>query len=268
MRYNRLPARPRFMKGLPWLLVVAACTGTSEPQMSPFGFLQVVTRAQSGQPASVPSATFVNTTESGYPNSRDTTSVCALSNITGGAVSGLESLDAGDSVTFTADRGTVYLYPGTDILGTTTYRAHTNSVSLTPGTEVTFQIPGSPDGFPAATLTALTPVALTELSPIPATVAASDSMVVTWAPPGDDSSRVEVVLQYGAAGVPVVNRQVLCQWRDDGRQAIAGSLLVEWSRASLRQVQVTRFRTIRQAAGSGAVLYFLATYDTLPAPPP
>jgi hypothetical protein len=268
MRYNRLPAHRRFMKGVPVVVLAVACTGISGPQTSPFGFLQVVTRAQAGQPVSAPTATFVNTTESGYPDSRDTTNVCASSDVTGGAVSGLQSLDAGDSIAFTSERGTVYLYPVSDIAGSTSYRPGTSSVGLTPGTEVTFQIPGASGGFPAATLSALTAPALTELSAIPASVAASDSMVVTWVPPGDDSSRIEVVLQYGAAGVPVVNRQVLCQWRDDGRQAIAGTLLAEWSRASLRQVQVTRFRTMRQAAGSGAVLYFLATYDTIPASPP
>jgi hypothetical protein len=256
------------MKDLPWVLVVAACTGISEPQTSPSGFLQVVTQAQSGQRASIPTATFVNAAQSGYPNSRDTTNFCALSDVPGGAVSGLESLDAGDSVTFTSDRGTVYLYPVTDLVGTTSYRPRSGSVSLTPGSLVTFEIPGAAGGFPAATLSAPTAPALADLSPIPATVAASDSMVVTWGPPGDDSSRIEVVLQYGSAGVPAVNRQVLCQWRDDGRQAIAGTLLGEWSRASLRQVQVTRFRTARQAVGLDRFLHFLATYDTIPAPSP
>jgi hypothetical protein len=267
MRCDRYLAHGRFVKGVPWLLLAAACTGINQPQTSPFGFLQVVTRAQAGQPVSVPTATFENTTQSGYPNSRDTTNSCAVSDMTGGVTSGQESLDAGDSVAFTSDRGTVYLYPVSDFLGTTSYRASTNSVSLTPGTEVTFEIPGAPGGFPAATLSALTAPAFTELSPIPTSVAVADSMVVTWAPPGDDSSRIEVALQYGAAGIPLVNRQVLCQWRDDGRQAIAGSLLVEWSRASLRQVQVTRFRTARQVVGAEPVLYFLATYDTLPPVP-
>jgi hypothetical protein len=266
MRCDSLTARRRFMKVVSSALLATACTGISEPQTSPVGFLQVVTRALAGQPVSVPTATFVNTSLSGYPDSRDTANVCALSDVTGGTLSGLQSLDAGDSVTFTSDRGTFYLYPSTDIVGTTTYQARTNSVGLTPGTEVTFQIPGA-SGFPAATLNALTAPALTELSPIPASVAASDSMVVTWAPPGDDSSRVDVVLQYGAAGVPVINRQVLCQWRDDGRQAIAGTLLAEWSRASLRQVEVTRFRTVRQNVGAVPVLYFVATYDTLPPVP-
>lgn len=255
------------MKGVPWALLVAGCTGIGEPQTSPSGFLQVVTRAQSGQPVTVPTATFVLSAQSGYPDSRDTTNVCTQSDVSSGLLGGQQSLDAGDSVAFTSDRGTVYLYPIVNVVGTTSYGLRTGPVSLTSGTQVTFEIPGAPGGFPAATVSAPTPPALMEVSPIPASVAVNDSMVVTWGPPGDDSSRIEVALQYGRAGVPVISRQVLCQWRDDGHQAIPGTLLTEWSSASLRQIQVTRFRTARQVLGAETALYFLATYDTIPPPP-
>lgn len=250
--------------GTLWVVLLAACSGLGTPETAPFGFLQVLTRAQAGVPSTHPEATFMNAVPTGYPSSRDTTDLCGVTDIASSGLSTQQSLDAGDSVAFTSDYGTVYLVPTFDILGNTTYQPQTASVGVTPGTEVTFQIPGASGGFPEASMSALTPPALTEVSAIPTSVAASDSMVVTWAPPGDDSSRIEVVLQYGASGIPVVNRQVLCQWRDDGRGVIAGNLLVGWSSAALRQAQVTRFRTAREVLGSGPVLYFIATYDTLP----
>jgi hypothetical protein len=253
--------------GLLSVAVLAGCSGLGIPEGSPFGFLQVLTRAQSGVPVTYPQATFLNAVQSGYPNSRDTANFCYLSNVSTGGISTQQSLDAGDSVAFTADGGTTYLFPTLDVLGNTSYQPRVASVPVTPGSEVSFDIPGAAGGFPQASFSALTPPAITEVSPFPTSVALADSMVVTWGPVGDDSSRIELTLQYGAAGAPTVDRQVLCQWRDDGRQAIAGNLLSEWNSASLRRVQMTRFRTGREVLGAGPVLYFIATYDTLPPPP-
>ncbi len=245
---------------------LAACSGLGTPETAPFGFLQVLTRAKNGQPASYAEAAFLNAVQSGYPNSRDTTNVCYVSDLASSGPSTQESLNAGDSVAFTSDGGTVYLFPAVDLVGNTSYLPRTASVPLTPGTEVTFQIPGAQGGFPEASFSGLTPPPITEVgpNPIPTSVAVADSMVMTWAPAGDDSSRIEITLQYGAVGAPALNRQVLCQWRDGGRGVIKGNLLTEWSSASTRRVQMTRFRTAREVLGSGPVLYFLATYDTLP----
>lgn len=254
-----------FMKaGIPWVALLAACSGLGTPETAPFGLLQVFTRAKGGAPVASPQATFFNAVQSGYPNSRDTANVCAVSDIPGGGLSTLESLDAGDSVGFIWEGGTTYLFPTIDVLGNTSYVPRVASVTLTPGSDVTFEIPGAPGGFPQSSLTAATPPAFTDVSSIPASVPAADSMVVTWAPVGDDSSRIQLLLQYGAANVPVMNRQVLCQWRDDGRGVIRGTLLTEWSSASLKKVQLTRFRTAREVLGPGPVLYLIATYDTLP----
>jgi hypothetical protein len=265
MRRNRLDRAVSFMKtGIPWVVLLAACSGLGTPETAPFGFLQVLTGAKNGQPASYPQATFLNAVQSGYPNSRDTTDACNVSDLAGGGLSTQESLDAGDSVAFISDHGTVYLVPTFDILGNTSYQPRVASVAITAGTEVTFQVPGRSGGFPEASLSALTPPEIDSMSPIPTSVPVTDSMVVTWAPVGDDSSRIDLSLQFGASGVPTLDRQVFCQWRDDGRGVIRGGLLTEWSHASLRKVQLTRFRTSRQVLGSGPVLYFIATYDTLP----
>ncbi len=250
--------------GVPWVVLLAACSGLGTPEAAPFGFLQVLTRAQNGVPATYPEATFMNAVPSGYPSSRDTTDFCAVTNLGNSGLSTQASLDAGDSVAFTGDGGTTYLYPTFDVLGNTSYQPRVASVRFTPGTVAIFDIPGAPGGFPQASFSALTPVPITEVSPVPTAVAVADSMVVTWAPVGDDSSRIEFALQYGAAGAPTVDRQVLCRWRDDGRAVIGGNLLSEWGSASQRRIQMTRFRTAREVLGSGPVLYFIATYDTLP----
>ena len=265
MRRNRLNRAVGFMKaGIPWVVLLAACSGLGTPETAPFGFLQVLTQAKDGVPASLPEASFLNAVQSGYPSSHDTTDFCAVSNLASGGFSTQESLNAGDSVAFTSDRGTLYLFPVLDILGNTSYQPRVASVQVTPGSPVSFDVPGAPGGFPQASLSALTPSAFTQVSTIPTSVPVADSLVVTWAPVGDDSSRIELSLQFGASGAPTRDRQVFCQWRDDGRGVIQGTLLTEWSGAVLRRSLLTRFRTSREVLGSGPVLYFIATYDTLP----
>ncbi|HLB36485.1 MAG TPA: hypothetical protein VJL31_07935 [Gemmatimonadales bacterium] len=252
-----------------WPLVLAGCSGLAGPEKAPTGVLRVFAQAgDDGQYVGRPEATFLNTPLASFPDSRDPSDLCQLAALLTIPVGRVENLDAGDSIAFTADGGTAYLYPRADLGGNTVYLPPATFVSLTPGTAVTFQIPGAPGGFPAATFTGLTAPAITQLSPIPRASSASDSVVVTWAPTGDDSSRFEVSLQFATEGATSINRQVLCQWRDDGRAVIAGNLLSEWATTAMRRIEVSRFRAAQRDLGSGGVLYFLATYDMMPEPAP
>lgn len=255
-----------------WVLLlalgVAGCSGLEEPDAVPVGILHVFAQAgDAGQFVGWPEATFLKALRPELPDSRDSSDICQLADLISIPVGRVENLDAGDSIRFTTDEATVYLYPELDLAGNEHYVPEVAFVSLTPGAVVTFQIPGA-GGFPAAAFTALTAPALTQLSPIPRSTSVSDSVVVTWAPAGDDSTRFEISLQFATEGSTVVNRQVLCQWRDDGRGVIAGTLLTEWATTTVRRIEVSRFRTVQQDLASGAVLYFLATYDTVPEPAP
>lgn len=249
-----------------WLaaLLAVGCSGLEEPQKVPTAILRVFSQAGGGRPE----ATFLNAASSTFPDSRQPANLCQLADIVNVTVGTSETLDAGDSIAFTSDVGTAYLYPKLDLAGNESYLPATSFVSLTPGTAVTFDIPGAADGFPTTALTALTAPAITQLSSIPKTLSVSDSIVVTWAPVGDDSSAFEVALQFAAEASAVVSRQVLCQWEDDGRGVIAGPLLSEWITATIRRIEVSRYRTVRRDLAGGALLYFLATYDTVPEPGP
>jgi hypothetical protein len=86
---------------------------------------------------------------------------------------------------------------------------------------------------------------------------------VSWEPPGDDSSRLELALQYNAPGTAIPTRQVLCQWADDGSHTVPAELLSEWNTADVKRIEISRFRTSHQYVGD-AVIFFLATFDTTP----
>ncbi len=248
---------------------VAACSGFEEPEKLPTAILRVFAQpGDAGQDVATVEATFLNTPRAEYPDSRNVSDICQLTNLVSLPAGSLENVDAGDSVAFTTDAGTVFLYPRTDLVGNETYRPAAAFVNLTSGTAVTYAVPGAARGFPPTNFTGLTAPTITQLSPIPTATSAADSLVVTWAPVGDDSSRFEISLQFATEGSSVVSRQVLCGWRDDGRGEVPGNLLTEWATAAIRHIEVSRYRTVSRDLESGAVLYFLATYDLAPEPVP
>jgi hypothetical protein len=257
------------MAGRGWVLlaalVVMGCSKLEEPQKIPTAILHLY--AQSGGLAR-PEGIFVTAPPQGFPDSRAPIGGCSLADLLNLPVGTLSNLDAGDSIAFISDSGTTYLYPQLDLAGNESYLPIPSFVPLTPGSAVTFQIPGAADGFTSTTFTALTAPAITQLSTIPGTVAVSDSVIVTWSPAGDDSSGVEVALQYGTEDATVPNRQVLCQWKDVGRGVIQGSILSEWTTALIRQIEVSRYRTSQRELAGGGLLFFLATFDLKPQPGP
>lgn len=257
-------SRRRWLLGV---LLAVGCSGLEEPEAVPLAILRVFAQAGGvGQFVARPDAYFANSAPLEFPDSRLPSNLCQLADILSLPVGTVDNLDAGDSVAFDTDAGTHYLYPKLDLAGNEAYSPATSFVSLTPGTPVTFRIPGASGGFPAVTFTALTAPPITQLSQIPTSVLASDSVVVTWAPVGDDSTSFEVALQWATEASSVVNRQLLCQWKDDGRGVIAGAQLSEWITATIRRIEISRYRTFRQELQGGGLLYFLATYDTVPEP--
>jgi len=252
-----------------WVLLAAlaavACSKLEEPQKVPTAILHLY--AQSGGLAR-PEGIFATAPPQDFPDSRVPNGGCSLADLLNLPVGTLSNLDAGDSIAFISDSGTTYLYPKLDLAGNESYLPVPSFVPLTPGSAVTFQIPGAADGFASATFTALTAPAIAQLSAIPGTVSVSDSVIVTWSPAGDDSSSIEVALKYGTEDATVPNRQVLCQWKDVGRGVIQGSILSEWTTALIRQIEVSRYRTTQQDLPGGGLVFFLATYDLKPQPGP
>jgi len=246
-------------------LAALACSKLEEPPKVPTAILHLY--AQSGG-VGRPEGIFVTAPPQDFPDSRLPIGGCSLADLINLPVGTLSNLDAGDSVAFISDSGMTYLYPKLDQAGNESYQPIPSFVPLTPGSAVTFLIPGAAKGFASTTFTALTAPAITQLSTIPGTVPVSDSVIVTWSPAGDDSSGIEVALQYGTEDATVPNRQVLCQWKDVGRGVVQGAILSEWSTALIRQIEVSRYRTTRQDVPNGGLIFFLATYDLKPQPGP
>jgi len=172
-------------------------------------------------------------------------------------------VNAGDSILFdAAGSATIVLRP-INQFGVIVYAAEPSEVGFSPGTEVSFTVPGAPGGFPESEITSLTPSAITSLSPIPSRPSLEQPLTVSWEPAGDDSSRFEVLLIYAAQGSSTYDQQVVCEWRDDGAGVIRSELLGGWALSEDQRIEITRYRTQRQDLG-GAFLLLLATFDTLP----
>jgi hypothetical protein len=244
--------------------LLAGCQPFPEPAQTPVGVLHVFTGSVDRQYRGRPEATFLRGSITSFPESRVTLDTCVIASVGSVSVGQLNNLDAGDSIAFTTGSGTIYLLPTRDLTGTITYLASTGLISMTPGEVVRFEIPGAAKGFSSATLMSLTAPPFTTLTPISGHPPDGQPLTVKWAPAGDDSSRLEVSLRFASPGAPQANQQVLCEWRDDGSGTIAANLLAFWSIAQTKQIQFTRYRTLRQDVGGQGMLFFLATFDTLP----
>lgn len=246
---------------------LAGCGDPISTATVPTGVLSLFTRSESGTHVARPQAVFALAGTAPTGDSRSTVDTCQLGDFfPPGAIPGLEQLDAGDSIVFTAAADTRILRPANQF-GIVVYLAEPAELDFVPGTAVSFSIPGAPAGFPAAEISSLTPPALTSLTPISTRPSLADTLTVTWEPAGDDSSRFEVLLLYATPGAADFDQQLVCDWRDDGTASIQPELLGGWAASEVQRIEVTRYRTQRQLIGD-AVLFLLATFDTVPSVAP
>jgi hypothetical protein len=225
----------------------------------PLGLVSAFVGSADGQYVVRPEGTFVLATEGPTADSRSTLDTCLLGPYDP-AFQPPEQVEAGDSIIFTAGATTAILRPELGVV--TRYVANPAAFPLVPGTAVTFTIPGVVAGFPASAISALTPPAVTTLTPFPNVPSATDPLTLQWEPVGDDSSRFEVLLLYATAGSLNFNEQVVCDWRDDGSGTIRPELLSSWRESEFKRAEVTRYRTQREMIDD-AVLFLLTTFDTL-----
>lgn len=246
--------------------LVAAASLTCREPVEPVGSIQLglvsaFVASASGEYVVRPEAAFVLATAAPSADSRSTLDTCLLGPYDP-SFSAPEQVSAGDSIIFTGGATTAILRPVSNPVYTR-YLANPPELAFVPGAEVRFTIPGAAGGFPASTIAALTPDALTTLTPIPNLPSETDPLTLEWEPVGDDSSRVEVLFLYATAGSLTVNQQVVCDWRDDGSGTIRPELLSSWRESETKRAEVTRYRT-RQATVGDAVLFLLTTFDTVP----
>lgn len=229
----------------------------------PTGVLTLFARSANGSYVARPEALFAQAGSALSADSRSTVDTCRVGDYIPQSTNIiLDQIDAGDSIVFAAGSETTALRP-VKRFGITVYAAEPPEVDIVPGTEVSFTIPGAVGGFPATTISSLTPPALTALAPIPARPSPDQPLEVTWEPVGDDSSRFEALLIYARQGTINFNEQVVCEWRDDGSGTIRPELLAGWALSELQRIEVSRYRTQRREIAD-TVLFLLATFDTVP----
>ncbi len=259
MRFRALPP-------LCAVLVLAACNNPFElePDFN-FASFTIITEVVEGQqqgPQAVPVALFARTAGVEVADSRVRQDTCRLQQYTNEPApfpSGFIFVNAGANVAFTTDLGQGTLMPQ-NVSGFEQYAlAQGVGVPYTPGSQVTFTVPGAADGFPSTTFTAPTAPAF-QLGPTPSNPAAG--MALTWTPAGDDSTTMIISLQYADQSLPQLNSQILCSLVDDGSYTIPSNLLGGWRESSLRRVQASRYRTTLRRApmDNNTRLFLFASY--------
>jgi hypothetical protein len=181
----------------------------------------------------------------------------------GNSLPGVTHLDAGEVVTATIG-GVENLLERTATIDGLAYLPP-SPISYTPGDSIVVDIPGAPGGFPSGNIRAKTAEAFT----FPAIIdppAGTEAIQLNWSEPESPEGSVLVVsLRYATEASPSLNRQVLCNFKDDGIDSIPFRWHQTWSASSgERAVVATRLRTNYVVAGD-ANLGVISTYEF---PPP
>lgn len=249
--------------GMVGLMVLGACNSDDLPTTRrDLGYISVSAPVNGQQTATAQGIFFHDPGGIPPPNSRSVLDSCQIrpfstssSLLTPGAVT---YLGAGDSIAMQTDGALGFLTSITLPDGTPAYAlTETSGLPFTPGSVVTFDIPGAPDGFAATTATGKMAEPYT-LGPIATMLGATEGLPITWTPAGDDSSRFDVSLQYATAGSDTPNEQIFCSLRDDGADTVPANLVHAW-RSSTGQRHVDSFRWRSAIQGTRAVVLDVVT---------
>ena len=125
-------------------------------------------------------------------------------------------------------------------------------------------VPGNGDVYPASSIS----VKLAEpLLPGAVTLpAANQPLVISWNATNDTTSAILLSLRYARpASSTNANEQIFCSVKDDGRYDIPAAALASFlaSPASLRSLQLTRFRTNESRLDGRTLLHIATTVDTI-----
>jgi hypothetical protein len=143
------------------------------------------------------------------------------------------------------------------------YKGPAAGLTHTPGTNMTFAIPGAPGGFEAVTMAAKT-AALLSLGPIDPQP--PDSLRLTWNLQTPGTTAVGFSLLYKTTGSLTFNRQVLCSLIDDGEAYVDKKTITKWKNAYPDQaVQAFRWVTTYQTGSNASLLLAISEFDTVKA---
>jgi len=220
----------------------------------------------SGAHVLAPTATFSNESNLTLPDSRVPVDSCTSAPypLTGADFLPSGALDAGASVSMQTDLGTTELTP--DTTGSppsVTYRLPADSaIPFTPGTSVTFAVPGATNGFPAMTVTAGTATTYA-FSPID-TAPAADSFVVHWSPAAGTGTVLALTLAFSTNPDAIKpDQQILCSLVDDGVVQIPFALASLWRDATpgTRVIQSYKWVTGTNRQGGNAFFVRYRTFN-------
>jgi hypothetical protein len=256
----------------------AACNALDKiitlDQSAPIATISMNAQAKGGGFVTSPGAFFyravgstaVSFTTVGTP--RDTCNLRALSGfILGIPVDTLPlaatPLSAGGFVTMRLSGTTdTLLPPSAQSVG---YRmAQSTSHAFAPGDTVTFVVPGSSSGFPAASVSLRTAEAFA--TPALKFAPSGEDLPVTWTPPAAPGSVINLAITYK---VGVASYQIYCQFVDDGQAVIPASYFTSFPGAQAGffvgqygYVDIERMRTtLVQLPGSGAIVNVISVFE-------
>lgn len=242
---------------VPLVLTIAACRNLGDlPTSRPVGVVNVLTDSilpGAGHYATEPQAVFFNASNIILPDSRLALDSCRTDTVPGpGQVPVLNQLNAGEPILFTTDSIANVPMDTVDSSGITVYTPG-HLVPFTPGSNVTFNVPGSnaANGFPPFTITAPTANALV-LGPIDTST--TDSLSVTW---NNGNANAGVVIEF----LNATPQRVFCSFIDDGVHEVPAALVQPWKSGGNLHVHAYRWLTTFQANGTPAMLV-ISEFDT------
>ncbi|HEY9514402.1 MAG TPA: hypothetical protein VIQ74_01890 [Gemmatimonadaceae bacterium] len=157
-----------------------------------------------------------------------------------GVLRKLDNLNAGESIAMTTDKADTVLRPVTNSVGTVIYVVPGGGfVPFTPGSDVTFEIPGDPSGYPADTIKirTLEPLTLAAVERKP-----TNELHLSWSPVGSAGGGVRLQFLYSSDSSATPNKSLNCDLRDDGEFDIPGFVTDGWASSPAEAQSIVGFR--------------------------
>ena len=248
-----------------FLVFAAAACGSNIPSSRNLGVLNVKDTTGGGPGYVVhPTGVFWNANNVVIPNSQTVPDSCIDTiyfkpDTTTRHLS--SQIDAGSPILVATSTQAAHMTPDTIPGLIVVYKAPPAGLTHTPGTDITFTIPGAPGGFEATAIQAKT-ASLLSLGPIDPQPA--DSLHLTWNLQTPGLSAVGIALLYSTTGSINYDRQILCSLYDDGEAWVIKKDAAKWKAGYPNQtVQAYRWITNFHTGSNNSLLVAISEFDTV-----
>ncbi len=246
--------------------IVAACdnlTGGTAKNGTPVGIVLMNSRTKGAGYTTYPKVNFYNLASATFAFSNVNTDSCVAGAYDSTAANGTTTapqVGAGTFMLSTVSGRTDSLYKATT--GDQTYHpTPLSGISYNPGDSITFQIAGDFAGFPQLTTAAATAEPFVIVRPTIPT--AGNPMLISWTPAVRSGEAMYVALLYNQGGGTALNRQLFCNFADDGQGAVQASLISELTSSIVPFVmKAQRVQTaLRTPSSTLAYLNIISTFE-------